>query len=255
MAIYEVYKKLGETPLEALERARREYGESADAPMTYAGRLDPVAEGLLLVLSGEDVHRKPECAGLDKTYTLDVLWGIETDTYDLLGIPQKGTETVDPLESESDRSLEYEKWIGEFEQEYPPYSAQPVHGKPLWRWAREKRLSEITMPTKQVVISSIKHAGDREITIDELLETVRHRCSIVSGDFRQAEIGKAWEQLHDPSAEHFRKVFSVTRFEVSCSSGTYMRSLAHEMGKSLGPGACAYWIYRDRIGKYTAHEG
>ena len=45
-----VYKNIGETPLEAIERAREEENISTDVPITYAGRLDPMAEGLLLVL-------------------------------------------------------------------------------------------------------------------------------------------------------------------------------------------------------------
>ena len=49
-----VNKQIGETPLEALEKVRREHGFDANLPMTYAGRLDPMAEGLLIVLVGEE---------------------------------------------------------------------------------------------------------------------------------------------------------------------------------------------------------
>jgi len=53
--------------------------------MTYAGRLDPLAEGLLLVLTGEECKNKEKYLGLDKEYEVDVLFGFATDTYDILG--------------------------------------------------------------------------------------------------------------------------------------------------------------------------
>lgn len=71
-----IYKHIGETPLEALERFRREQGIAADVPMTYAGRLDPMAEGLLLILLGEECKNKEKYLGLDKEYEVEVLFGI-----------------------------------------------------------------------------------------------------------------------------------------------------------------------------------
>ena len=81
-----VYKNLGETPLECLERVRSEQGIADDIPMTYAGRLDPMAEGLLIILIGEECKNKEKYLGLDKTYEFKILVGFSTDTYDLLGM-------------------------------------------------------------------------------------------------------------------------------------------------------------------------
>ena len=64
-----IYKNLGETPLQALERFRAKMVKNgmADsaiksawqkAPMTYAGRLDPLAEGELLILIGDECKNK-----------------------------------------------------------------------------------------------------------------------------------------------------------------------------------------------------
>jgi tRNA pseudouridine55 synthase len=41
------------------------------------------------------------------------------------------------------------------------------------------------------------------------------------------------------------------RFEIECSSGTYIRSLAHEIGKDLGPGGHLFHLCRTRIGEFT----
>src|SRR5690606_34034568 len=83
--ILKLYKNLGETPLECIERFRAEHPEYAETKMTYLGRLDPMAEGLLLVLAGNTKDREKYLA-LDKTYEFEVLWSFETDTYDTLGL-------------------------------------------------------------------------------------------------------------------------------------------------------------------------
>jgi tRNA U55 pseudouridine synthase TruB len=44
----QINKNVGETPLELLERLRRERPELAQETLSYAGRLDPMAEGVML---------------------------------------------------------------------------------------------------------------------------------------------------------------------------------------------------------------
>jgi len=40
-------------------------------------------------------------------------------------------------------------------------------------------------------------------------------------------------------------------FTVKCSKGTYIRSVAHDYGKSLKSGAFLYSLKRTKIGKYS----
>lgn len=44
------------------------------------------------------------------------------------------------------------------------------------------------------------------------------------------------------------------RFRVGCSKGTYIRSLAHDMGQALGVGAYLTQLRRTKIGNYTIKE-
>ena len=59
-----MHKNKGETPLQALKRLKignleaYPQGIPDSEPLTYAGRLDPMAEGLLLVLIGKDENRR-----------------------------------------------------------------------------------------------------------------------------------------------------------------------------------------------------
>ncbi len=53
-----LWKEEGETPLECILRAKEEGKIQENDKATYAGRLDPMAEGVLLVLVGNAVHEK-----------------------------------------------------------------------------------------------------------------------------------------------------------------------------------------------------
>jgi tRNA pseudouridine55 synthase len=46
----------------------------------------------------------------------------------------------------------------------------------------------------------------------------------------------------------------VVSFRVVCSTGTYIRSLAHDLGQQLGCGAYLSALRRERIGAYTVQE-
>ncbi len=80
-------KQVGETPLECMDRFRDANPEYVNVKMTYAGRLDPMADGVLIVLVGDAVHRKDEFSALDKEYVCTAILGVGTDSYDILGLP------------------------------------------------------------------------------------------------------------------------------------------------------------------------
>ncbi|MDQ3244755.1 MAG: tRNA pseudouridine(55) synthase TruB, partial [bacterium] len=84
-SFYLLNKKEGETPLEALESFRVKAKIGKEVKMTYAGRLDPMASGLLIILAGEECKNKEKYLRLDKEYNFEVLFGFATDTYDILG--------------------------------------------------------------------------------------------------------------------------------------------------------------------------
>lgn len=244
----EVWKSVGETPLEALERfrvekmisdlAQKEYWQNT--PMTYAGRLDPMAEGVLLILIGEECKYKEKYLGLDKEYEVEIIFGISTDSYDALGlITTKDSlveKKIDPTK------LDLEKYVGKLIQEYPPYSSKTVGGKQLHELSRTNNLPE-EIPNKEVEIYSIKKINESLIKSDELLKIISDRIDLVKGDFRQIEIKDNWKKLLDKNTA----LFPILKIKVKCSSGTYMRSLAHRIGQDLGSGAFALSIKRTRI--------
>ncbi len=240
----QLYKNPGETPLECLERYRAGHPELAGLPMTYAGRLDPMAEGVLIALAGEECKRRDEYAGMDKEYEVDILFGFETDTYDALGKIAGVSEPLFFPQEKAEAAIRAS--VGKFLQEYPPYSSKAVAGKPLFQHAREGGLGDLEIPKRQVEICSIDILKSYESSGIELLANITDAISRVKGDFRQEEIMTLWKAALDPRPE---EKFRLIRLKVACGSGTYMRSLAHGIGKEIGVPAIAYHIKRTKVGK------
>ena len=242
-------KKEGETPLEALEKFRKRNLEYFSVPMTYAGRLDPMASGVLIVLAGEETKNKQKYLNLDKEYEFEVLFGFSTDTYDILGkvSPKPGLgESPKPGLGEKIKK-ELKNFRGKILQKYPMYSSKTVDGKPLWLSAREDE--KVKIPEREVNIKSLKLIKIRKINKNKLSENIEKRIAKIKGDFRQKEILKVWQKnLKDKETPD---VFYVASFEIRCGSGTYVRSIANSLGEKLGTEALAYSINRTKVGKYV----
>lgn len=242
-----VYKPLGLTPLQAIERLKRKKPELSDKTLSYAGRLDPMAEGLLLILVGEENKNRREFELLDKEYEFEALLGIKTDSYDMLGIPKTGkvkqikTFEVDGFVKKNSQKIT---------QEYPPYSSFRVEGKPLYWWARQGK--KVSIPKREISIRKLEFVGRYKICPQKVLETIIARINLVKGDFRQQLILKHWQNLLEEISK--KKEFQILKFKISCSSGTYIRSLVDDFGKELSVGAVTYSIKRTKIGKFTPHH-
>jgi tRNA pseudouridine55 synthase len=246
MAIISWNKKYTETLAKTLERFRQKYPEYNNEKVTYAGRLDPMAEGLLMLLTGNDVHKKNDFLNLDKTYEVEFFFGAETDTYDVLGLINKTTHLSDNFDLELEKVLA--KKIGKFKQAYPPYSSKPVMGKPLFVWSRENKLNEIEIPEREVNIFDISYLDKKEIDNLEFKQALIDSINAVDGDFRQDQIIKKWQHYFETAQTS--QSFIIYSMRVQASSGTYMRSLVVDIGKRLGISACTLKIKRTEVGKF-----
>jgi tRNA pseudouridine55 synthase len=208
-----------------------------------------MADGLLLILSGKTTHDRKMFEKLPKTYKCRALFGFQTDSYDILGM---FTETYSAKRFDITKLQQaITQFIGKQNQAYPPFSSPRVKGHPLFWWAREGRLDEITIPTKNIEIFSIDLLHTQHMGENELSEEIITKLHSVSGEFRQEEIIEQWKMFFQnrPSEGYI-----VAELEVSCSSGTYIRSLINEVGKKLGTGALALSITRTAIGDFTLEQ-
>lgn len=239
-------KPIGMTPLQVIRLFQKKYPAYTAAKLGYAGRLDPMAEGVLLVLYGEENKRRKTYEALEKIYTFDVLFGVATDTYDQLGFIMN-TSAVSLRAINTQLPSIIKQLRNKKEQAYPPYSSRTVQGKPLFWWARQNRLQEIALPTHAITIADLKLLNVTNIDPGQLKQRVITTITRVTGNFRQDTCLTHWESYF---LEH-NEPLAIATCKITCSSGTYIRSLCHEMGNLLGTGGIALRITREAVGSYT----
>lgn len=167
----------------------------------YAGTLDPLASGLMILAIGEYTKLLPYLEAKDKVYRVTVRLGQVSNTYDADGeISDVAVEHI-PSREEIELVLK-ENFQGEIQQIPPKFSAIQIDGKRAYDLARKGR--EFELKARSVQIFSSKAL-----------------------DYIYPELG----------------------LEVHCSSGTYIRTIAHDLGQKLGCGGMVLQLRRTRIGK------
>ena len=241
--------------MDAVKLLKEKYPELKGEKMTYAGRLDPLAEGVLLILAGKTVYEKEKYLKLDKEYEGEILFGFETDTSDVLGLPEKTATSRSRLVARRDLDVALKKFEGEISLPLPPYSSYKIKGKPLFQWAREGKLSEIEIPIRQTKINSIKLLDFAEISGQNLMKTIKQKISLIKGDFRQEEILNRWQKMLPKSCSSIKTVtFLIAKVKINCSSGTYIRSIAHHLGQELKTGGILLNLKRTKVGNFDIKD-
>ena len=242
MAIVKYNKKYTETLKEMLERFRLEYPEFKDSRLSYAGRLDPLAQGLMIILSDDDLYNKEQYLKRNKVYEVECLLGFQTDSFDVLGILQ---HTSKPQQVDLNSIKEGIKKVQSVvAYPYPPYSSRTVSGKPLYQWAKEGRLAEITIPKQSWNIKELEVLSIDTKSAQDVATMINKAVSSVKGEFRQHEILTAW---NDYFQNHPGEYVYTAQLRCAVGSGTYVRSIVHELGQQLGTGACCIKITRTHI--------
>ncbi len=169
----------------------------------HTGTLDPAATGLLVLCVGRAGRLQSFLTCFDKSYEGTMKFGVETDTYDREGTPV-GEPHPDPRPDAEALRAACARYVGEFEQAPPPFSAKKIGGKKFYELARR---------------------GEAVPHLPKKVRVSRFDALEVEGD--------------------------TARFRVDCTSGTYIRSLAHDVGRELGLGAHLTSLRRTRIGPFS----
>jgi tRNA pseudouridine55 synthase len=192
-------KPAGLTSHDVVNRVRRILAQRS---VGHLGTLDPMATGVLPLVTGNLTRLAQFYTHAEKAYEGVIRFGFATDTYDAEGEPTTAAQDVN-LKPEEVESLAG-GFRGVIEQMPPPFSAKKIQGVPAYKLARKQK--EVVLKPAQVEIK------DFEILVVE------------------------------PSR---------TRFRARVASGTYMRSIAHEMGQRLGCGAHLESLRRTAVAEFT----
>lgn len=244
--MFYIDKLIGETPLQALQRFRDNHPEYTNKRLSYAGRLDPMAKGKLLILEGQENERREEFLNQDKTYEFQILFGVSTDTFDLLGMVTEIAATEISLTAEQLNKV-LNDFVGEWDMTYPPYSSKTVEvngsQQQLWKLAREGNISDLTLPQKSVEVHKLACRDIQTIKKNYIIYYIIKNIAKVEGDFRQERIIHRWQEV----LRDVNHSFKLASCYIHCSSGTYIRRLAHEVGKLLEHPALAFSINRTTV--------
>lgn len=242
-----IYKPQGITPFQLIEKLRENFIEYRDIKIGFAGRLDPLAHGVMLLLLGDENKKRDNYLNLDKSYKFSVLFGVETDTYDYLGVIKNESLLPSPSGIEQKIQRFIRNNTGEITQTYPPFSSKTIDGIPLYKLAKSGLLDKKTLPQKKVMIYSFEFLGINDFKSEEIKRTIIKNLSVIKGYFRQKKIIAQWRRF---LSNENKSQFQIADFLISCSSGTYVRDLANRMGQEFGCGAIAYEILRPQVGIY-----
>ena len=135
--ILNIYKEKGYTSHDVVAKLR---GITGQRKIGHTGTLDPEAEGVLPVCLGRATKVCDLLTDRDKTYEAVLLLGIRTDTQDVTGtVTDRGD--IQGITREMVEQAAH-KYVGEYDQIPPMYSALKVNGKKLYELAREGKTIE-----------------------------------------------------------------------------------------------------------------
>jgi len=199
----------------------------------HAGTLDPLATGLLVVCVGNYTKRIDEFQGMPKTYTGTITFGATTPSFDL----EKAVDATFPTEHLTEELLQEarQQFVGDILQVPPIFSAVKVAGKRLYKNARTGE--EVEVPQRSVHVESFE--------LGPLHQVAAGRTEMVVA----YDKGGAPIMLHPDYAAGLQ-----CDFEVACSKGTYIRSLANDLGQAVGSGAYLSALQRTQIGDFSVEN-
>ena len=170
----------------------------------HLGTLDPMATGLLVLVTGTATRLAQFFGGEEKTYQAEIRFGLTSDTYDAEG---QMVETGVPVPDSTCVKSALQAFRGRFSQLPPPVSAKKVKGVPAYKLHRQ----QVAFELKPVEVE-VKH-----------LEIIAMQPDSIS-------------------------------IALTVSSGTYIRSIAHDLGKALGCGAILNSLRRVAAGCFDVRD-
>lgn len=193
---------------------------AATRKVGHAGTLDPMATGVLILGIGRATRFLTYLVGADKTYEASVRLGQETLTEDAEGDVTASAgcaapgEPGSPLDGLDDALAALS---GDIEQVPSAVSAIKIDG--VRSYARVRGGEDVELPARPVTVHALT-------VLDEPRSArAEDGTSVVDLDLR-----------------------------VTCSSGTYVRALARDLGRALGCGAHLTALRRTGVGPFTLDD-
>lgn len=218
--------------------ACRHFGKK-NLKVGHAGTLDPLATGILLVCIGPATRKAEELQASAKQYLAGVSFGATTPSYDL----EKEIDRRYSTEGISSASIEtlLPSFIGEQEQIAPLFSAKSVDGVRAYETARKLYKQGLSVEDTGILQAN-------RVTIYDL------RLESFDPEARLQNSAPQEERFRIKVADVSSENLPTATIRVDCSKGTYIRSLARDLGEALGSGAFLSSLRRTRNGGFDISQ-
>ncbi len=252
--ILPIFKPIGASSHQLAYTVGKQFNQKA----THTGTLDPMADGVMIILTGNDRFNKSNYSSWTKKYQFKVLIGISTDSNDLLGKIQSYENTFTIIKNTSmlndnikkvSKAFEYTLpgFVGEQSQQLPKFSAKRIQGESYFDKA--KRNERFYRESQYINIDMIRLIKFNSITNIELDQYIKKTISKIHGSFRQIEIQKTWHSFLSKTKDG--SCFLMAQLEVICSKKTYVRALVRDLSMHMSIPLTTFSITRTKNGPYS----
>jgi tRNA pseudouridine55 synthase len=256
--------------------------------MGHGGTLDPLATGVLIAGIGRGTKSLSDFLLCKKTYETVVLFGKNTDTYDIMGkvVAEASTEGI-TREVVENKLVQFR---GTMKQIPPIYSAIKIDGLKLYEYARSGKELPRQLESREIEISECtlldfyapgehefrwpaEQATDEEKAVAQKLIAGAELTKKLLGqeaapprartppserykDFRESNNlprdKKAAMHTHDiPTLEEQPANAPAARIRLTVSSGFYVRSFAYDLGTACGSYGTMAALVRSKQAEFT----
>ena len=150
----------------------------------HTGTLDPIAEGLMIILLGKCTKLSDFFTFKNKEYIAKVKIGIKTDTLDITG---DILETKNQKINKKDLVNALKYFEKTYYQEVPTYSAVKIRGKKLYEYARNNE--KIELPKRQVTINTLE-------LLEFNVDSFTFKCNVSKGTYIRSLINDICNYLN-----------------------------------------------------------
>ncbi len=229
-------------------KMRKELGQKVK--VGHTGTLDPFATGLLIVLTGKMTKKSAEFLKLDKEYVATMKLGYVSTTGDPEGEIQSYSTQGAALVSGAVQSAHGSSSASDVVQSTHDFSSAPGAVQPV-----HDPLSCQDLPSLKTIETVIKSF------VGKIKQVPPRYSAIKVGGERAYKLARKGEDFEMPSREVEIYEIEILRYEwpeleIRCavSSGTYIRTLAEDIGEKLRLGAYLTALRRTKVGKYSVDD-
>jgi len=256
-----VDKPAGMSSFGVVARVRRKLSEAVGhkVKVGHTGTLDPFATGLMILVIGKGTKRAAEFSKLDKVYEAKIRLGATSTT----GDPEGEITIGQFVEPHFARLGQNDNFASSSENDSPAHHFA-LPGKVVRGSDRFSELGKSVILTGEnirsancpIVISRAvsSFVGEVEQTppVFSAIKIKGQRAYRLARKGVEVEMPKRKVQIY--SIEILDYAWPYLRLKIHVSSGTYIRSLAADIGEKLGCGAYVESLRRTRVGEYDVGE-